>query len=41
MKVSSDAEIEGFFEKYNKKYGFEEENFEETKAIFTALVNNM
>jgi hypothetical protein len=41
MKVSSDSEIEEFFEKYNKKYGFEEENFEETKAIYTALVNNM
>jgi hypothetical protein len=41
MKVSTDKEIEEFFVKYNKNYGFEEENFEERKATYTALVNNL
>jgi hypothetical protein len=41
MKVSTDAKIKEFFENYNKKYGFEEENFEETKAIYTALVSKL
>jgi hypothetical protein len=41
MKVSTDKEIEEFFVNYNKNYGFEEENFEERKATYTALVNNL
>jgi hypothetical protein len=41
MKVSTDDEIKKFFEKYNNKYGFEEENFEERKALYTTLVNNL
>jgi len=41
MKVSTDDKIKEFFENYNKKYGFEEENFEETKAIYTALVSKL
>jgi hypothetical protein len=41
MKVSTDAKIEEFFSKYNKVYGFEEENFAERKAAYTALVNNL
>ena len=41
MKVSTDAKIEEFFLKYNKIYGFEEENFEERKATYTALVNDL
>lgn len=41
MSVSTDAKIEEFFSKYNKVYGFEEENFAERKAAYTALVNNL
>ena len=41
MSVSTDAKIEEFFSKYNKVYGFEEENFAERKATYTALVNNL
>lgn len=41
MKVSTDAKIEEFFLKYNQIYGFEEENFEEIKATYTALVNEL
>ena len=41
MKVSTDAKIDEFFENYNKKFGYEEENFEERKATYTALVNDL
>jgi hypothetical protein len=41
MKISTDAMIEEFFLKYNKLYGFEEENFADRKANYTALVNDL
>lgn len=41
MKVSTEAKIEEFFLKYKEIYGFEEENFEERKATYTALANDL
>ena len=41
MRLSTEKEVEEFFGKYNKLYEFEEENFAERKATYTALVNNL
>ncbi len=39
MKVSTDAKIEEFFNRYNSKYAFEEENFEDRATSYNTLVN--
>jgi len=41
LNVSNDDEIEEFFTKYNKLYGFNKENFEEKKTLYTTLVNKL
>ena len=41
MKVSTHDKIEEFFKKYNDLYGFEQENFEERKVVYTTLVNKL
>ena len=41
MNVPTDAKKEEFFKDYQSKYSFEEDGFEETKALYTTLVSGL
>ena len=41
MNVSTDAKKEEFFKDYQNKYSFEEDGFEDRKALYTTLVSGL
>jgi hypothetical protein len=41
MNVSTDAKKDEFFKDYQSKYSFEEDGFEETKALYKTLVSGL